>query len=183
MRAVILTALAVAGFGVLRADTWSSETHAVSGDGTVLLTCRARLAGDYLVIELRAADGWHVYAMDNQQRAKEALAGKMSLGVEQNTEVIVDTGLQVIGDWYQSEPEDFSQPALRWYSYGFSETSLLAAKVTRNGAEVALVRVRAQACDSDRCVSVEAKMELDLAGADDVQFQPLGLGLVRVQGG
>ena len=180
MRAVMLTALAFIGFGALRADNWSPEAHAVSGDGTVLLTCRARLAGNYLVIELRAADGWHVYAMDNEQRAKEALAGKMSLGVEQNTQVSVDTGLQVIGEWYQSEPKDFSQPALRWYSYGFAGTSLLAAKVSRGGAEVALVRVRAQACDSSSCVSVEAKMVLDLAGADDVEFQPLGL--VRVRG-
>ena len=177
---MMLAALALAGFGVLRADNWSSEAHALSGDGTVLLTCRARLAGDYLLIELRAADGWHVYAMDNEQRAKEALAGKMSLGVEQNTEVIVDSGLQVIGDWYQSEPKDFSQPALRWYSYGFAGTSLLAARVSRDGAEVALVRVRAQACDSSSCVSVEAEMKLDLDGGDDAQFQPLGL--VRVHG-
>ena len=180
MRAFMLTALALAGFGALRAGNWSPEAHAVSGDGTVLLTCRSRVAADYLVIELRAADGWHVYAMDNERRAKEALAGKMSLGVEQNTEVIVDNGLQVIGDWYQSEPKDFSQPALRWYSYGFIGTSLLAAKVSRDAAEVANVRVRAQACDSSSCVTVEAKMELDLADSDDDQYQPVGL--VRVQG-
>ena len=180
MRALLLTALTLASFVVLRAENWSSEAHALSADGTVLLTCRARLAGDYLVIELRAADGWHVYAMDNEQRATEALAGKMSLGVEQNTEVIVDSGLQVVGNWYQSEPEDFSQPELRWYSYGFAGPSLLAAKVSPDGSEVALVRLRAQACDSSSCVTVEAKMELDLAGADDVQFQPLGL--VRVEG-
>ena len=72
-----------------------------------------------MVVQVKTADGWHTYAMDNKQRAKEALAGKMSLGVEENTQVTVSQGLQVTGPWYQSEPKDFSQPKLRWFTWGF----------------------------------------------------------------
>lgn len=179
MRAFLLTALALATPSELWAGDWSAEARAASRDGTVLVTCRSRLAGDYLVVELRAAEGWHVYAMDNERRAKEALAGKMSLGVEQDTEILVDGGLQVVGDWFQSEPMDFSQPALRWYSYGFEGTSRFAAKVAKGVAEAANVRVLAQACDSDSCMTVEATMELDLVGIDEEAFEPVGL--VRVQ--
>ena len=111
----------------------------------MLVTCRSMLAGEFLVVEIEPAEGWHVYAMDNEARAKQALAGKMSLGVEQNTEVIVTGGLQPIGGWYQSDPLDFSQPELRWYSYGFDERSLLATKVRRGEEPWAKVTVRAQA--------------------------------------
>ncbi len=180
MRALLVSAIVIAGFGKVWAGDWSTEAHALSVDGTPLVTCRSRLAGEFLVVELRAADGWHVYAMDNERRAKEALAGKMSLGVEQNTEVLVDNSLQVDGDWYQSEPKDFSQPELRWYSYGFEGTSLFAAKVNRGEAAVATVQVRAQACDTSSCVGVDAAMELSLVGADDDHFEPVGL--VRVRG-
>ena len=180
MRALLLSTLLIAGAGGVGAGDWSPEANALSVDGTALVTCRSRLAGEYLLVELRVADGWHVYAMDNERRAKDALAGRMSLGVERNTEVFVDNGLQVVGDWYQSEPKDFSQPELRWYSYGFEGTSLFAAKVSRGEGDVANLQVRAQACDSSSCVSVEAEMELSLGGGDDVHFEPVGL--IRVQG-
>ena len=180
MRALLLVALATAGVASVAAGDWSGEAVAEARDGSALVTCRSRLAGDFLLIELRAADGWHVYAMDNEQRAREALAGRMSLGVEQNTEVLVDGGLHVVGEWYQSPPQDFSKPELRWYSYGFEGTSLLAARVRRAESESARVIVRAQACDSDSCIAVEAAMEVPLDGADQGEFEPAGL--VRVRG-
>ena len=68
--------------------------------------------------------------------------GKMSLGVEESTEVLVTGGLRVTGDWYQSDPQDFSQPELRWYSYGFEGRALLAAQVERTGDPAAEVTVR-----------------------------------------
>ena len=177
---LIRTAVALVLSASLWAGDWSAPARAVARDGMVLVTYRTRLAGDFLVIELEPADGWHVYAMDNEARAKQALAGKMSLGVEENTEVIVTGGLQLSGEWYQSQPLDFSQPELRWYSYGFEERSLLAAKVRRGEEPWAKVTVRAQACDSSSCVGVQTDMELSLDGGSDAAFTPVGL--VPVQG-
>ena len=171
-------ALALAFSTILSAGDWSAPAQAEGRDGKVLVTCRSRLAGEFLVVELQPADGWHVYAMDNEARAKQALAGKMSLGIEQNTEVIVKGGLQPMGEWYQSKPLDFSQPELRWYSYGFDDRSLLAARVRRGEQPWAKVTVRAQACDSSSCVSVETDMELPLDGEGGAGFTPHGLILV-----
>ena len=178
MRALIGAALGLALSTVLAAGEWSAPARAEARDGSVLVTCRSRLAGEFLVVELKPAEGWHVYAMDNEARAKRALAGKMSLGVEQNTQVIVTGGLQPIGGWYQSEPLDFSQPELRWYSYGFDDRALLATQVRRGEVPWAKVTVRAQACDSASCVSVEAEMELSLDGEAGAEFTPAGLVLV-----
>ena len=163
----------------LWAGSWSAPAEATDAAGNALVTCRAKLSGDHLVVEVRAIEGWHVYAMDNQRRAKEALAGRMSLGVEQDTEVRVSGGLEVVGDWYQTQPEDFSQPELRWYSYGFEGTSTLAARVERTAGESASVSVRAQACDSESCVAVEADLSVPLADAADEQFSTDGLVPVR----
>lgn len=164
----------------LIAGDWSLPSIATTREGQPLLTCRARLAGDYLLIELRANEGWHVYAMDNEQRSVEALAGKMSLGVEQNTEVEVRGGLESLGEWFQSEPRDFSRPELRWYSYGFEGTSLLAGRVRRNGMPSATVTVRAQVCDSTSCERVEAQLQLSVTADDESDFTTDGL--VRVRG-
>ena len=178
MRVLIGAALSLALSTVLLAGGWSAPARAEARDGRVLVTCRSMLAGEFLVVELEPAAGWHVYAMDNEARAKRALAGKMSLGVEQNTQVIVTGGLQPVGGWYQSEPLDFSQPELRWYSYGFDGRSLFATKVRRGEEPWAKVTVRAQACDSASCVSVEAEMELSFDGEVGAEFTPAGLVLV-----
>ena len=164
----------------LVAGDWSLPSSATTRDGKALLTCRARLAGDYLLVELQVDDGWHVYAMDNEQRSVEALAGEMSLGVEQNTEVRVRGGLELVGQWFQSEPRDLSQPELRWYSYGFEGTSLLAGRVRRSGGPSATVTVRAQVCDSASCVRVEAEMDLAVTTERESDFTTDGL--VRVRG-
>lgn len=163
-----------------QAGEWTAPVDASGRDGKALVTCRARLAGEYLLVEIRAADGWHVYALDNELRAKEALAGRMSLGVEESTEVIVTGDLEPVGGWFQSKPEDFSQPSLRWYSYGFEGEALLASRVRRLGEGPATVTVRAQACDSASCIRVDAELALPASEEDGEDFAPGGL--VRVRG-
>ena len=143
---------------------WTPEAHA-SRNGRSLASYRAKLDGDYLVVQVKTADGWHTYAMDNKQRAKEALAGKMSLGVEENTQVTVSQGLQVTGPWYQSEPKDFSQPKLRWFTWGFDGPALLAARVKRSGTGPAVVAIHAQICDSVSCRAVETRLAVPLPPA------------------
>lgn len=179
MRIALRVATAATLAASLWAGDWSAPSEAVSRDGTVLVSCRAKVAGDYLLVEVQPVGGWHVYAMDNELRAKEALAGKMSLGVEQNTEVHLDDGLERIGNWYQTEPSDFSQPELRWYSYGYAEPALLAAEVKRGSAPQAKVTVRAQACDSASCVTVEAVMDVPIGDTGDSTVDLDGLVPVR----
>src|SRR5262250_1020950 len=48
---------------------------------------RARLDGQFLVVEASHEEGWHTYAMDNTQRAQEKLAGRKSLGIDRPTEI------------------------------------------------------------------------------------------------
>lgn len=153
----VLLALAVPAF----CGEWTEEAHA-SRNGRSLAAYRAKLDGEYLVVEVKTAAGWHTYAMDNKQRAREALAGKMSLGVEENTQVTVSQGLEVTGPWHQSQPKDFSQPELRWFTWGFDGRALLAAKVKRTGAGPASVAVRAQICDSVSCQAIDTGLELPL---------------------
>ncbi len=165
---------------VLPAGHWTDPVTATDLAGNELVTCRARTAGDLLVVEVEPADGWHLYAMDNEQRAKAALAGKMSLGVEENTEVFVRGGLQQVGDWLQTEPKDFSQPELRWYSFGFGERSLFVSRVRRTGTGPATIEIHAQACDSASCVRVEANLTLPLGGEGGEEFRTDGLVRVGV---
>ena len=181
MKFFVRGVLALIVAGSSWAGEWSAPVEATTRDGTSLVTCRARLAGEFLVVEVRAARGWHIYAMDNEQRAREALAGKMSLGVEQNTEVVVTGGLEQFGDWFQTKPADFSQPELRWYSYGFEGASLFASRVRRDGGTSAHIAVRAQACDSASCMSVEAQLELPVVDSAGGDFTTAGM--VRVRGG
>lgn len=163
----------------LWAGEWSAPVEATDRSGTALVTCRARLAGGHLVVELRAKTGWHVYAMDNERRAKEALAGRMSLGVEESTDVVVEEGLRIVGPWLQTEPQDFSQPELRWYSYGFEGVAVLAAPVERTGGETGQVSVRAQACDAASCIRVDADLAVPLADQGVDAFSTAGLVQVR----
>lgn len=179
MKSLFRAALVPVMVASLGAGEWSAPVDAVGRGGTPLVTCRARLAGDYLLVEITAAEGWHVYAMDNELRAREALAGKMSLGVEENTEVTVTGALQQVGDWFQREPQDFSQPALRWFSYGFEGTSLLATRVRRVDQGSARITVRAQACDSASCIRVDAELDLPLGDDDGESFSPKDLVRVR----
>ena len=161
LRILAVSALLV---GPVFCGEWTPEAHA-SRNGRPLASYRAKLDGDYLVVQVKTADGWHTYAMDNKQRAKEALAGKMSLGVEENTQVTVSQGLQVTGPWYQSEPKDFSQPKLRWFTWGFDGPALLAARVKRSGAGPAVVAIHAQICDSVSCRAVETRLAVPLPPA------------------
>ena len=167
--------------GPLYAGEWTPEVEATRG-GQTLVTYRAKLDGDFLVVQLKAAKGWHTYAMDNKQRATDALAGKMSLGVEESTEVTVSGGLEVAGPWYQSEPKDFSQPKLRWFTWGFDEPALLAARVKRSGAGPATVMINAQVCDSASCQAVKTELQVPISrAATKTEFDLQGLIPVRTQ--
>lgn len=121
---------------------------------------RARLAGDFLVIQTMHEPGWHTYAMDNKLRAKEKLAGKESLGIDGPTEIKVTGGLQVVGPWYQSPPKDYSKPDILWYTFGFEGQSEFAVKVRRAGAGPARIAIEGQACTPKICKQIDVEISL-----------------------
>jgi hypothetical protein len=159
MRVLFLLTLATLG-----AAEWSKPVE-ILVDDVVCATYRARLdtAGN-LTVHLALAPGWHTFAMDNDIRSKEKLAGKKALGVDKPTSFTVTGGLAVDGPWRQPELKDFSKPELRIFSWGFENTALFAAKSRRAGAgSKAAIAIKAQACTPTICKNIDAALELDLA--------------------
>ena len=74
---------------------WLDDMHALS--------YRARVEGDWLVVEATHEPGWHTYAMDNVVRAREK-SGKMRPETELPTVITPLDGLTIKGDWRQSPP-------------------------------------------------------------------------------
>ena len=155
MRASILVTLALA-LASLAGTGRASDTPPVEVwlDDALAVTYRARLEGDWLVVEARHEPGWHTYAMDNASRARKR-TGKDKVETELPTVITPIGGVSVEGAWRQSEPLDLSTPDIRWYTWGFEGTSYFAARVD----EVALpatVRIDGQACTETLCAMVES---------------------------
>jgi hypothetical protein len=138
---------------------WSEEVIVRQGIDPVV-RLQARIAGDHLIVKATHKKGWHTYAMDNELRAAAALAGKRSLGIEQGIDIQVETGLELDDQWLQTAPKDFSQPKLRWFTYGFDETALFACRVNKVTANQIVLRIRGQACSGETCCQVNALLKL-----------------------
>lgn len=133
------------------AGQWSKPAE-VRQDTTLCVTYRARLAGDYLIVEAKHEPGWHTNSMDNDKRAAEKLAGKKALGVDKPTQ-ITGEGIDIIGPWYQTTPKDFSKPDLLWFTWGFDTQAQFVAKV--KAPKSGQITVRGQACSEASCKNVE----------------------------
>jgi hypothetical protein len=158
MRGIILALLAAA------AGPWSAPVE-VRHDDNLCLAYRARIDGDYLVIQATIQPGWHTFSMDNRRRAEEKLAGRKSLGIDHPTEFNLTTGLDLAGSWYQTPPADFSKPELRWFSWGFEKQAVFAARVRRKGAGPVEVGVRGQACTDSVCKNIDVAIPVQTPGA------------------
>ena len=145
-----------------QAGEWS-EAAVLSRDLRPLVSYRAKLEGEFLVVQADHEEGWHTCAMDNKIRAEEKLAGKRSLGLDAPTEISVGEGLELTGGWRQSPPEDFSKPELRWFTWGFQESALFVAKVRQTGDGPAQITVRGQACSETSCQNIDLTLSLSLA--------------------
>lgn len=143
------------------------------------VTYRAKLAGDLLAIQVTHEPGWHTYAMDNEKRAQEKLAGRRSLGIDRPTKITVGEGLEVTGSWFQPPPIDLSKPKLRWYSWGFEGQILFATKVKRLAGETAKIGIRGQACTDTTCKEIDLSITLPVAepGPADIDLD----GLIQVR--
>ncbi len=127
-------------------QVWLDDMHAVS--------YRARVEGDWLVVEVTHEPGWHTYSMDNVIRAREK-SGKLRPETELPTVITPLGGLTIQGDWRQSPPLDLSTPDIRWYTWGFEGRSYFAVRVG-NATSPASVQIDAQACTDTVCAMVDA---------------------------
>ena len=159
MRLVVFMLFAVSAW----AGDWTEPVAVGLGDEQAV-SYRAKLDGDYLVVEATQTAGWHTYAMDNERRAAEALAGKKSLGIDAPTQIAVRGSLAVVGPWKQTEPHDYSRPAMRWYTWGYDDPALFAAKVTKTGAGAGEIAIRGQACDEKRCKNIDITLTVPSEG-------------------
>lgn len=146
-----------------RAANWSEPVD-VLHDFDRCVTYRAMIDGDYLIVRAKLENGWKTFAMDNEIRADERLAGKQSLGVDAPT-VIRLRGLEAAGPWRQTPPKDFSKPEMRWYAFGFDDEALFAVKVKRSGAEPMAVELRGQACTDALCKNIDVEIPVPAKAA------------------
>ena len=152
------------------ASEWSEAQPIVRREG-VVVSYRARLAGDTLVVEVKHAKGWHTYSMDNIERARRK-TGKEKPDTELPTRIAVEGGLEVTGAWRQTRPKDLSQEDIFWYTWGFEDVALFATPVRRTEGEAATVTVNAQACNATSCSMVDGlQITLDLG---PTEADPLG---------
>jgi len=162
-----MVVLVAAGGGPAPAGGWTDAVE-VLHEFKRRVSYRARVQGEFLVVQATQEPGWHTYAMDNKQRAEEKLAGRQSLGIDAPTEISLTQGLEVVGPWYQSPPKDLSKPELQWFTWGFETQALFVAKVRRSGPGPARIAVRGQACTDTICKRIDLAISLPLesAGAD-----------------
>ncbi|MDE3262098.1 MAG: hypothetical protein OYL41_08965 [Acidobacteriota bacterium] len=128
-----------------RQEVWLGENLAVS--------YAARIEGDWLVVDAWHEPGWHTYAMDNVQRARE-VTGKARPDTELPTVITPSPEIELAPSWRQTAPTELSQPELRWYTWGFADRSFFAARVLRADPG-GWVQVDAQACTDRLCAMVD----------------------------
>jgi hypothetical protein len=156
------------------ASVWTTPVE-VRHEDAVCVAYQARLDGPYLTVRATVGPGWHTFAMDNQKRAAERLAGKPALSVDKATEIAASGGLEVEGPWYQTAPKDFSRPELRWFSWGFDRQAVFAVRARRTGAAASL-RVRGQACTETICKNIDVTIALpagQAAAASELDLKQL----------
>jgi hypothetical protein len=165
--AALMTVMVAAIFSErpARAGDWTQAVE-VRHDETLSLSYQAKLDGPNLVVKANIEPGWHTFAMDNQVRATEKLAGKPSLGIDRPTTITLTGGLEIAGPWHQTAPLDFSKPELRWFSWGFERQALFVAPVHRSASGTVRIGIRGQACTETVCRNIDVTIPLPLGKPD-----------------
>lgn len=182
-RSPLLSVLLVGVVAALPAVAQEGEAPAPQevwfGDD-IAVTYEARIEGDWLVVEVRHEPGWHTYAMDNVERAREA-TGRDRPDTELPTRITPSPEIVLASPWQQTDPADLSQPDLRWYTWGFEERSFFAARVERAGPG-GWVQVDAQACTDRLCAMVDA-LRVPVTRSSERSIDPDSLAVVGERGG
>jgi DsbC/DsbD-like thiol-disulfide interchange protein len=176
IRSCSLALMACAGAGI--AAEWSTPVE-VRHEDALCVSYEARLDGPYLVVRTTVGPGWHTFALDNQRRAEEKLAGQPALSSDRATEIKPVSGLATTAPWYQTAPKDFSRPELRMFSWGFDRSATFAAKARRT-AGPAKVAIRGQACTETVCKNIDVLVTVPAqAKASPVEIDLKGLVAAR----
>ena len=138
------------------AAEWSRPVE-VRHEDALAVSYTARVDGPYLVVRATVGQGWHTFALDNEKRVIEKLAGQPALSMDKPTEIIA-TGIQIESGWLQSTPKEFSRPELRMYAFGYDRDATFAAKVRRTTAGPAKLRIRGQACTETICKNIDVEL-------------------------
>lgn len=148
---------------LMRAGEWSAPGE-VLHELAKCVTYRAKVSGEWLIVEAKHESPWHTYSMDNKVRVEEKLAGKKALSFDRPTDVRLLEGLELTGTWLHTPPKETSKPELRMYSWSYGGTSYLAAKVKRTG-DTGKINVRGQVCTETNCKTVDVTLAIP-AGSD-----------------
>ncbi len=159
MRTILFLLAPLLSAPVLSAAEWTDSAAVKMGVETCV-EYQAKIEGGYLTVRATHFGDWHTYAMDNELRAAEKLAGKMSLGIDAPTQIAVTGGAKTAGGWLQSEPVDLSRPEIRWYTFGFEAPALFVTKIERAGGGPAEIAVRGQACTATQCKNIELTLSV-----------------------
>ena len=151
-----------------RQEVWLGDNFAVS--------YAARIEGDWLILDVWHEPGWHTYAMDNVQRARE-VTGKERPDTELPTVITPSPGIELAASWRQTAPTELSQPELRWYTWGFADRSFFATRVLRADPG-SWVQVDAQACTDRLCAMVDG-LRVPVTHSDGSSVDPASLAVVR----
>ncbi|MEM9405632.1 MAG: hypothetical protein AAGA81_06315, partial [Acidobacteriota bacterium] len=133
-------------------DTLQADARATTVDhrDETVVAYTALEKDGWIFVKVEHRPTWHTYAMDNLLRAQER-SGNEEPEAELPTVIHLDGAASSEG-WLQSEPKDLSQPELRWYTWGFEDTSWFARRAE---GDVEQLVIDAQACTADRCAMVE----------------------------
>ncbi len=131
-----------------------SETAQVRYRQDVVVSYRAKLEGNMLVIEASHRNGWHTYALDNLERARKK-SGKTKPETEIPTRIELSGGLKIVSNWFQKEPIDLSQKEIEWYTWGFENVARFVAEVDRVAGMEAIIKINGQVCDATTCSGID----------------------------
>lgn len=154
----LLIAVSVLSTALGYADAESEGSQAVVRHrGVPVVTFTGAIRGDYLVVEAELTPNWHIYAMDNRERARDR-TGKESPECELPTRISVQGPVELTGPWRQSAPADLSNPEIYWYTWGFEDRAVFAAPVQITGEGAVTVTVNGQACSASSCSMIQDVM-------------------------
>lgn len=129
-----------------------------------VVTLTAEIVDSHLVVRAEMAPGWHIYAMDNVERA-QAKSGKERPDCELPTRIAVEGPVRVAGKWRQTQPVDLSNPEIIWYTWGFENEAVFAAPLEITGSGPITVTVNGQACNESSCSMIQdVSIVVDPAG-------------------
>ncbi|MCA9126855.1 MAG: hypothetical protein KDB22_07215 [Planctomycetales bacterium] len=159
---------------------WSATATVTDGTSTVV-RFQACIASKHLIVRAVHDKGWHTYAMDNRQRAMKALQGKQSLGIEEGLQVKITKGATLTGKWLQTPPKDLSQPEMRWYTYGFEDSTYLACPIQQEDTpETVTLEIKGQACNSSSCRQVDLTLNCQAVQLESTQQRQLNEQIAKL---